>query len=251
MFHARLYTCSVCALQTLSRLALIPGGGPAVGRWGVPSVPPAPATLALAGLVGRFVELSGRGASGLASLALRLVVEAQREGRQVAWVSLCPARMRRRATPFYAADAAANGIDLAALPVVLAADLLEAGRAASHLLRSGAFALVVLDLVALDEAEPTEGRPREVELPLPLQSRLTGLAQTHGAVLLALTTKPPDAASLGSLVSLHGHVRRTRARASSADGRALFELEVAVHKDKRNGPGWTHREVFVGPEGLT
>lgn len=239
----------MCALQTLSRLALLPGSATSLAAvrstaaTAAPAAPAAPATLSLAGLAGRFVELSGLGPSGLASMALRLVLEAQREGRQVAWVSLCPARLRRRAVPFYAADAAANGIDLAALPIVLADGLLDAGRAASHLLRSGAFALVVLDLVALDEREP--------ELPLPLQSRLTGLAQTHGAVLLALTSKPPDASSLGSLVSLHGHVRRTRARAASSGGRALFELEVAVHKDKRHGPGWAHREVFVGPEGLT
>jgi len=197
----------------------------------------------LASLGGRFVELSGKGASAVLSMAFRLVLEAQRQGRNVAWVSLCPARSRGRPTPFHAPDVAAAGIDLRALPVVLAPGPLEAGRAASHLLRSGAFALVVLDLVLAVEVE--------VDLPLPLQSRLTGLAQTHGSVLLALTEKPPEAGSIGSLVSLHANVGRARVRTPSLDGQARFEVEVSAQKDKRFGPGWSHREVFRAPAGLS
>jgi len=176
-------------------------------------------------------------------MAFRLVLEAQRQGKNVAWVSLCPPRRRSRPTPFHAPDVAAAGIDLQALPVVLAPGLLEAGRAASHLLRSGAFALVVLDLVLAAEVE--------VDLPLPLQSRLTGLAQTHGSVLLALTEKPPEAGSIGSLVSLHANVGRVRVRTPAADGDVRFEVELTAHKDKRHGPGWTHREVFRAPAGLS
>lgn len=213
----------------------------------------------LASLAGRFVELSGKGASAVLSMAFRLVFEAQCQGKNVAWVSLCqtsvPVRRaavspsatvsnrRARPTPFHAPDVAAAGIDLRALPVVLAPGPLEAGRAASHLLRSGAFALVVLDLVLAVEVE--------VDLPLPLQSRLTGLAQTHGSVLLALTEKPPEAGSIGSLVSLHANVGRVRVRTQAPDGDVRFEVEVTAQKDKRHGPGWTHKEVFRAPAGLS
>lgn len=192
-------------------------------------------------LGGRFVELSGHGTSAVSSVAFRLVLEGQRLAKNVAWVGLC--QPRARPAPFFAPDVAASGVDLAALPVVLAPGPLEAGRAASHLLRSGAFALVVLDL-----ENAAGGAP---ELPLPLMSRLTGLAQTHGATLLALTDKPVEAPSLGSLVSLHAHVTRARVHAQLADGHARYEVVVTAHKDKRHGPGWTHREVYRAPAGIS
>lgn len=210
------------------------------------ATPPAPtprAHLTFEALAGRFVELSGQGGSAVLSVAVHLLFEAQRQGRNTAWVSVAP-RGRHRPVPFHAPDVAAAGIDLGALPVVLAPGPLEAGRAASHLLRSGAFAVVVLDLVPAAEGA-------SVELPLPLQSRLTGLAQTHGSVLLALTDKPPDSGSLGSLVSLHASVTRTRLRPPTPDGHARFEVAVAAHKDKRNGPGWVQREVYRAPAGLS
>lgn len=226
----------------------------------------------LEGLAGRFVELSGWAASAGLSVAMQLVHAAQLEGRNTVWVSTAASH------PFYAPDAAAGGVDLAALPVVLAGDAQQAGRAVSHLLRSGAFALLVLDLVP--EAERTGG---EVELPLPLQSRIAGLAQRHGTALVVLTAKPPESASLGSLVSLHVHAQRRRAarepetrgagprlRLVHTEGLAEpgcrtvksevsprptageigFEVVLSVEKDKRQGPGWSQVEVFRGPPGI-
>lgn len=213
-------------------------------------------------LAGRFVELSGWAASAGLSVAMQLVHAAQLEGRNTVWVSTATSH------PFYAPDAAAGGVDLAALPVVMAGDAQQAGRAVSHLLRSGAFALVVLDLVP--EAERTGG---EVDLPLPLQSRIAGLAQKHGTALVVLTAKPPESASLGSLVSLHVHAQRRRApsnaprearprlrlvgRGGQGDedkalpaGEVGFEVVLSVEKDKRQGPGWSQVEVFRGPTGI-
>jgi recombination protein RecA len=185
-------------------------------------------TFSLQALAGRFVELSGAGASAVLTVAMQLVWEAQHHGENVAWVGV-------GGSTFFAPDAARAGIDLAALPVVMAPDVLAAGRAVSHLLRSGAFGLVVLDLAGL-----TVGR--EIDLPMPLQSRLTGLAQKHGSVLVALTSKDADQASLGSLVSLHASVRR--------DGEAAGVVHVDVTKDKRHGPGWSQRATFHGPAGF-
>ncbi len=218
-------------------------------------------TFSLQALAGRFVELSGAGASAVLTVAMQLVWEAQHHGENVAWVGV-------GGSTFFAPDAAHAGIDLAALPVVMAPDALAAGRAVSHLLRSGAFGLVVLDLASLTDSSrasaskaapspwgpsPTRGSElrsarssratgREIDLPMPLQSRLTGLAQKHGSVLVALTSKDADQASLGSLVSLHASVRR--------DEEVVGLVCVDVTKDKRHGPGWSQRATFHGPAGV-
>jgi hypothetical protein len=189
---------------------------------------------------GRLVELSGEGAGATLSLAISLVVMAQSQQMNAAWVTLSPT------APFFAPDLLEAGLDPDALPIVLAPSALHAGRAATHLLRSGAFALIILDLVPT--ADP--------DLPLPLLSRLVGLAHTHGTALVALTSKPTDAPSLGSLVSLHASTRRRRLPSDEAlrlgldPGHLHFEVRLDALKDKRNGPGWAHTEVFRAPPGL-
>jgi recombination protein RecA len=212
----------------------------------ISSEPPVPPAFSLAALSGRLSELSGAGATCPTSFAFLLVREAQQKGGLAAWVIVRPqisARGGARAepSPFLAEDLLELGLDLSALPLVLARDLGEAGRAATHLLRSGAFALIVLDTLELDE----------VELPLPLMSRLHGLAQRHRAALVALTTRPADAPSLGSLVAYRAHISRERARSHHEDGRVRFSARLTVDKDKRHGPGLVVRRTFAGPPGLT
>lgn len=80
-------------------------------------------------------------------------------------------------------------------------------------------------------------------LPVPLLSRLFGLARQHDAVVLLLTTKSDADASMHSLISL-------RAEAVWRQGNGRYELCVRVLKDKRGGPGWTHVEACRGPAGL-
>jgi recombination protein RecA len=209
----------------------------------------APPRFVLAELAGRLVELSGDGASATLTLALGLVLDAQREGEPVAWISA-------DASTFYPPDAALGGVDLNALVVVrVSASKLapsepagstcsprakrEAGpglsllaTAAERLLRSGAFGLVVLDL------------GKDASLSQPLQSRLLGLAQHHHSAVLCLTQKPEQAPSLGSLVSLRAQATR------SWLGQDRFMCELSVKKDKRRGPVWSEREVYRGPLGL-
>ncbi|MCB9733712.1 MAG: recombinase A [Deltaproteobacteria bacterium] len=211
-----------------SVLSLLP---PATRR--LVDAPPTPRDTASSGddelafptLAGRVVELSGQGASAVLTGALGLVRDAQLRGENAAWVQIRP-------DGFFPPDVADGGVDLEALPVVLAGDVGRGGRAATHLLRSGAFGLVVLDLGA------------DAELPLPLQSRLAGLAQHHGAALLCLTEKPAEAPSLGSLVSLRAEARREE----RADGG--YACLLAVQKDKRRGPGSVFSEPCHGPAGL-
>jgi recombination protein RecA len=175
---------------------------------------------------GRFGEISARHASATLTLAFRLVLEAQRRNEPAAWVT-------GRTSAFYPPDAAEAAIDLDALIVVRAPDNRRMARAADALLRSGGFGLIVLDLGA-----DTRG------LTPPMQSRLVGLAKKHQTALICLTEKETRHPSIGSLVSIRAEATRTRDR----DDR--YTCRAQILKDKRRGPGWQHKEVFRGPDGL-
>lgn len=187
-------------------------------------LPDVPATWSLSTLAGRFGEVSGDRDSAALTVAMGLVLEAQRQGEPAAWIG-------GREHVFFPPDAAAAGVDLAALPVVRVGDAIAAARVADRLMRSGAFGLVVMDV----------GSCRR--LPMHALTRLAGLAKQHDTALLCLTRKNDDRPSVGSLVSLRAHAARTR-----HDDR--FRCELRVLKDKRRGPGWRHVEVCRGPDGL-
>lgn len=184
-------------------------------------------------LVGRLTELSGLGAVASLTAATALVLEAQGRGEPVAWIGLPPAS-------FYPPDLDEAGVDLDALVVVRAPDVTAMVRAADRLLRSAAFGLVVLDLSAPGAPAP--------EIPIAVQGRLVGLAQHHDAAIVALTEKPRDAASLGSMVSLRAEAMRERAGGGA--GSRGWRLAVRAVKDKRRGPGWSELADVVGPDGL-
>ena len=181
----------------------------------------------LAALAGRLVELSGSADAASLTAAFGLVLDAQLSGDRAAWVSLA-------GTSFFPPDVMDGGIDLDALPVVRVPDARSAGRAADHLVRSGGFGLVVIDLVVA----------RAAAIPIPLLTRLLGLARAHEAAVVILTRKSHDAPSLNSLISL----RAETGRSSSAAGR--YNVSVHVLKDKRGGPGRTHSEACRGPAGV-
>lgn len=195
----------------------------------------APAIWSLAELSGRVVELSGRGATALLTVAVGLVLEAQQKQEPVAWIS-------HPAATVFPPDVAQHGVDLAALVFVRVEAAAAMLRAVDHLLRSGAFGLVILDL------------PARVDVPLSVQVRLSGLAKKHEAVLVYLASSngasgngAPDEggmAATSSLVSLRATCHRRRVDA----GR--FECALQVNKDKRRGHEWRHVQVFHGAVGL-
>ena len=210
------------------RLAALPGGiavrGSALERR-TPESETDGARWVRSELAGRLVELSAHQRSAQLTLAVTLVLDAQREAETVAWVT-------RAGTSFYPPDVAAWGVDLEALVVVRVPTGRDVGRAADRLARSGAFGLIVLDL------------GKDADLPMPLQTRLLGLARTHDCALLCLTAKMPDRPSLSSLISLRAEaVRRS-------DGGDHHTAELRVLKDKRRAPGWRHGEPCGGPPGL-
>ena len=179
----------------------------------------------LSSLYGRVGEISGSRATAALTLAMRLVLEAQRRGEPVAWIA-------RRESVFYPPDVAGAAVDLDALVVVRAPETRSAARAADLLVRSGAFGLVILDLGANARVEP------------PVQARLVGLAHKHHSAVVYLTEKERERPSVGSLIS----IRAEAARARLEHGRFLCEARIL--KDKRRGPGRRYREVCRAPAGL-
>ena len=178
----------------------------------------------VADLSGRLVELSAGAEAAHLTAAFGLVLDAQLCGDRAAWITL-------EHSSFFPPDVAAGGIDLDALPIVRVPDARAAGRAADHLVRSGGFGLVVVDL------------PGGEDIGAALLTRLLGLARQHDVAVLLLTKKSDEASSMHSLISL-----RAEARWHAREGRC--EVCVRVIKDKRGGAGWTHVETCRGPAGV-
>jgi recombination protein RecA len=183
-----------------------------------------PSGWTLGEIAGRFIEISASAGSASLTLAFGLVRETQQRGEPVGWVTTT-------GSFFYPPDVAHFGVDLGALAVIRVLDAANIPRAGEKLLRSGGFGLIVLDLGVAD-------------IPTPLQSRLTGLAQHHHTGLVCLTEKQSKMFSLGSLVSLRVHAERRRSSANR------FVCQLRVLKDKRRGPTWSHEELCHGPVGL-
>lgn len=189
--------------------------------WGLPQV------------AGRLVEISASGSSAGLTAVFGLVMDAQQRGEPAAWVSLIE-------SSFFPPDVFAGGVDLDSLPVVRSREPIAATRAALHLLRSGSFGLVVIDF-GLNLLEL-----KHHPIPMPLQTKLVGLAQKHDTAVVVLTEKSSDTPSLGSLVSLRAEGRRVAARHQAMS----YEVQLHILKDKRRGPGNIFREVCYGPDGL-
>ena len=174
---------------------------------------------------GRLCEISSVAGGALLTAAFRLVLDAQFEGEPVAWISTS-------SDTFFAPDVVKNGVDLNALVVVRVPKVQAVTRAADHLLKSGAFGLIVMDL----NSNPS--------IPIPLQMRLAQQARIHETAILCLTSKMRESASLGPMISLRGQITY---RYLEVDH---FQFEIEILKDKLHGPGWRHIEICHGTGGL-
>jgi len=181
---------------------------------------------ALTNLTGRFVEVTGTPqSSAVLTAVVGLLRTTQERGEYAAWVAAPD-------STFYPPDLLEAGVDLATLPVIRPPSPQEMARAADVLLRSGGLALLVLDW----GAHPTR-------LNFNQQNRLSGLAQRHDCLLLALSQTGAGAVR-SSLASL-----RTES-AGHRLGRDHFRCELRAVKDKRHPPGWTYQTLHHGPDGL-
>ena len=176
-------------------------------------------------LRGHLVELAIDGSGSALSAALDIALQSQLGAEPVAWVSATT-------TLFYPLDAESAGLDLSALAVVRARNVLSALRSAERLMRSGAFGVVLLDLGPMPQA------------PASALGKLVKLAQLHDAAVVCLTMSRRGRTSLGSMVSL----RATSSRERTENGR--FICRVRALKDKRRGPGWVFESERSGPVGL-
>jgi recombination protein RecA len=176
-------------------------------------------------MAGRLIELSGASSSATFSVCACLIHQAQKRQRLVAWIE-------GAAASFYPPDFAACGIDVTALPVIRSGDTMEACSDADIAIRSGAFALVVLNLGS------------KARLSFKTQSRLASLSKHHNAAVVLLTRRNTRDYANGSLVSLRAITAKRRA------GHNSFVCEVQIAKDKRRAPGWNHMELRCGPAGL-
>lgn len=221
-----------------------------------------PARWGLARLAGSLVEISGTADSGVLSSALALVAEAQhdqfrralhrrhpnpnsnpnlRPGPRshpdpapnpelVAWVATTRSL-------FFPPDAVESGIALERLILLRLETPVAQIRAATHIVHSGAFGLVVVDLVdSLPLGTPGHPTVRQSGLTpgrlsgsgalpeLPPLSRLAGLAHKYRTAVILLTDKPPAAPSLDPRVG-------KRFDASRIEN----DIVITVLKDKGNG----------------
>ncbi len=205
--------------HVLSRLGIhqgLPAGAP---------TSPETREWSLQALTGRMAEVSSDTAGASLTAVTSLILEAQHSAEPAVWIE-------STRSSFYPPDVAASGIDLNALIVVRTESSTHAARAADHLLRSGGFGLVVLDL------------SHDANLPMSVQSRLSGLANAHRTAVVCVTRKRSDALSIGSLVSIRGD---TTVEKHAFD---RFAWNLHAVKDKRRGPGWNHTGECRGPEGL-
>jgi recombination protein RecA len=194
-----------------------------------PNLKPAPRRWDLEAVTGGIAEISGPAAATGLTAAACLILEAQKQGQPAAWIAAGDSL-------FYAPDLYETGADLEALPVVRVTGAVAGARAAEHLLRSGAFGLLVLDL----------GRcAGRATLSSAVQVRLAALCRRHRAALLLLARKPAGTPPVASLASLRaeGTVKKV------AFDR--FNLRLHVLKDKHRGAGWNVDQTFRGPEGLS
>ena len=212
------------AEQTLQATKSSIGGS--FGQWsrGQPTTEIRPGWC-LTTFAGRLTELSSTSAGASLTLTFRLVLEIQKRGEPMAWIT-------KRKSTFFPPDVADFGIDLNAVPVIWSIDNISMAKTAEHLLRSGAFGLIVLDFGA------------DAHLPQHAQSRLTGQARQHQTALICITEKEIHQPSLGSLVSLRAHTERKPQNPNR------FFCHASVLKDKRCGPNWNYKEVYHGPDSL-
>lgn len=232
----------------------------------------APAKWGLARLAGSLVEISGTADSGVLSSALALVAEAQhhqlRQGKHrhrrhpasnpnpnpglhpdpalIAWIATTRSL-------FFPPDAVESGIALDQLVLLRLETPVAQIRAATRVVHSGAFGLVVVDLAdslppenpghhsirqSVQKSGSYSSRSRRLPGPrarslmsppgtpleLPPLSRLAGLAHKYRTAVVLLTDKPPAAPSLDPRVGKRFDASRMEK-----------DIVITVLKDKGNG----------------
>ena len=174
-------------------------------------------------LVGILAEISEEAPSGAVSFAAEIIVEAQEQNEPVAWVTATE-------SVFFPPDLRSRGADLSAVAVIRVKAETDSLMAAEWLVRSGATGLAVVDLDA-------HGNVTDACL-----GRLLKLAERNLCAVIFLTRKRGQDPSLGSRISLRGHITRT--------GRGPFVIDIRTIKDKRSNSSSRQCRRYHGPSGM-
>jgi hypothetical protein len=174
-------------------------------------------------LVGILAEVSEEVPSGAVSFIAEVIVEAQRLNEPVAWVTATE-------SIFFPPDLRSRGVDLSAVAVIRVKTETDSLMAAEWLVRSGATGLAVVDLDA-------HGNVTDSSL-----GRLLKLAERNLCAVIFLTRKRCQDPSLGSRISLRGHITRT--------GSGPFLIEIRTTKDKRSNSSSRQSRRYHGPSGM-
>ncbi len=186
-------------------------------------------------LAGRLVEILSVSAPARLTAAFGVVRDAQRQGESAVWITTTH-------FSFFPPDAAEGGVDLDSMPVVRLPLVNDIPRAADTLIRSGAFGLVVMDLIG------KVGKGACIGSGAP--ARFAGLAKKHDTTVILLTGDPHNSSRLGPLVSLRAEARRGSKSFSSFRGDRRGVIEIHIIKDKLWAANWRHTEPCRGPAGL-
>jgi len=191
--------------------------------------------------LGKIVEVSGPPGAGRSTLALSVGLRSLAQGHAIAWIESRPA--------FWPLQAIEAGVPLDRL-LVLRVPPAERLRALQLLLASsGAVKVAIVDFAQPPEALPKRRFPSDEIQPFQL-ARLHRLAERSSTLLLLLTERPPEAASLGPMVDIRLHLRLPRAE--SVSGASIFDrrLEVAVLRHKQGPSQGRFSESLHGPDRL-
>ncbi len=175
-------------------------------------------------LRGRLIEIPldvGTPAFSVVSLLLR---EAQAQSEPAAWVT-------SGTSIFYPPDFEVNGVNVTHLPVVWSGSRECALRSTEHLLRSGAFGLVVVDLDGRGEVRTSR------------LGAINRLAEFERALVVFLTVAGKES-ELGSLISARFIVDIVRKKPNR------FVCRIRAVKDRRAPDGWVEERIFRGADGL-
>ncbi len=183
--------------------------------------------LDIGALRGRLVEVTARRGHPQVTLAIERIAEAHRCGEPAAWIG-------PSTSLFYPPDIADWPLDWSALALLRLDNRQQATRAADKLLQSGAFGIVVIDLIDCDDTA----------LPTPLIHRLKRQAKRHDSAALFLTRTGRDGVSVSNAIDL-----RARAKWTGVDADQL-QLRAVITKDRSRGPGDHIEEEYDGPLGL-
>jgi len=184
--------------------------------------------LDLSGVRGQLVEVRSVGSPAGLSAVCVLIKEAQAEREPIAWIMT-------HDSIFYPPDLIEQGIDVGAMVVIKVHGARLGARAADHLLRSGAFGLIVIDL------------GEDTNIPGPSQNRLMQWAHKHQTAVVCLTRfedaeNDEDHRSLGTMVALSVEVRKEA-------GESGFVCTARALRNKRGG-AWRSERRHCGPVGM-